>query len=217
MKNLKKCTVTILLLFTMTITLTGCGSFDASAYIKACLDANTHGEFEEYAQITNNEAADIEAQYNSLLDSEISYLDSYNASPEQKAKFRELFINIYKSFRYEVGEATKNDDNTYTVPVTTYKLMIFKDMMSEGEAYITDYVKKETDAGKSPSENELYTVIIDFMYDTLSKNFDAAEYGEPVTVNVTVAPINGNSNLYGVTETELQSLLENFIDMENAQ
>lgn len=217
MKSFKKCFLSGLLLFTMMITLTGCGTFDASGYIKACLDANTHGEFEEYAKITKTSVEDITKQYNDLLDEEISYLDSYQATEEQKTKFRELFVNIYKAFKYEVGEATKNDDGSYTVPVTTYKLMVFKDVMDEGEAYITDYATKQVNAGKNVSESDLYPVVIDFMYDTLSKNYEAAEYGEPATTNVTVSPVDGNSNMYGVSETELHSLLETMIDMENAQ
>lgn len=217
MKNLKKRSLSLLLLLTMVVTLTGCNQFDATAYIKACLDANTHGEFEEYAKITNSDVDSIKTQYESLLDEEISYLSAYKATDEQKAKFRELFANIYKSFKYEVGEATKNSDGTYSVPVTTYKLMVFKDVMSEGETYITDYVTEQTEAGKSLTEEDLYPVIIDFMYETMSKNFEAAEYGDAVSVDVTVGPMNGNSKVYGISQTELQSLLENFIDLENAQ
>ena len=95
--------------------------------------------------------------------------------------------------------------------------MVFKDVMSEGETYITDYVTEQTEAGKSLTEEDLYPVIIDFMYETMSKNFEAAEYGDAVSVDVTVGPMNGNSKVYGISQTELQSLLENFIDLENAQ
>lgn len=217
MKNLKRNSLSLLLLLTMVVTLTGCNQFDATAYIKACLDANTHGEFEEYAQITNSDVETIKTQYEKLLDDEISYLDQYHATDEQKTKFRELFTSIYKSFKYEVGEATKNSDGTFSVPVTTYKLMVFKDVMSQGETYITDYVTEQTKAGKSLTEEDLYPVIIDFMYDTMSKNYEAAEYGDAVSVNVTVGPMSGNSKVYGISQTELQSLLENFIDLENAQ
>ena len=218
MKNLKKRTVTILLLFTMTITLTGCGAdFDASGYITACLDANAHGEFAAYAEITQTSEDEVAKMYNDMLDQEISYLDAYNISDEKKESFRQLFVELYKNFKYEVGEAVKNDDGSFSVPVTTYKLMVFKDIMAEGETYMTDYVQQEIDAGRTPTEADIYGVAVDFMYDSISKNLKALEYDEPVTTNVTVGPTSSDSKIYSISQTDLQSLLESMVDIENAQ
>ena len=57
-----------------------------------------------------------------------------------------------------------------------------------------------------------------FMYDSMKANLDALEYAEPVTTNVTVSPSKqGSQTIYSISTTELQSLLQTFIDMENAQ
>lgn len=212
--NAKK--LSIFLLF---ILVTGCTpSFDASAYIKACLDANTHGEFAEYADITKTSVEEVEALYNKGIDTEISYLDSYNISDEKREEFRALFVDIYKSFKYEVGEAVRNDDDSYSVPVTTYKLQIFKDIMSEGEAYLTDYAQKEVDAGRTPTQEQLEEEALNYMYDTMKANLGALEYGEAVTITVTVSPSQQNSQtVYSVGQADLQTLLKSFIDIENAQ
>lgn len=216
-KILKPVTTLLFVLLTACM-LTGCSvKFDASGYIKACLDANTHGEFAAYAEITKVPEEDIKANYDKLIDKEISYLSAYNLSEEKTADFRKLFIDIYKSFKYEVGEATKNDDGSYSVPVTTYKLIIFKDFMKEGETFITDYCNKEIEAGKTPTESELYPIVADFMYDYLAKNLEAAEYAEAVTTNVTVAPTADNKKVFTISDAELQSLLNSMIDLENAQ
>lgn len=210
----------VLLLFVLAVScmLTGCTpKFDASAYVKACLDANTHGEFAEYAKITKISEEEIEKNYNELIDQEVSYLSSYNLSEEKTAEFRKLFVDIYKGFKYEVGEAKKNDDGSYTVPVTVHQLQIFKDLMKDGDAYIQDYYKAETDAGNSPTTEDLYPVIADFMYDYMSKNLEAAEYADPVTLNIKVAPTKENSKIYGIDNKELQILLNSMIDLENAQ
>lgn len=216
-KRLKPAILLLLVLATSCL-LTGCGAkFDASAYIKACLDANTHGEFAEYAKITNMEEAEIEKSYNDLIDKEINYLSAYNLSEEKTADFKQLFIDIYKAFKYEVGEANKNEDGSYTVPVTVYKLQVFKDLMAEGDAYITDYYQKETEAGNTPSTEDLYPVIADFMYDYMAANLEALEYDEPVTTKVTVAPTSENSKIYAVEPKELQNLLNSMIDLENTK
>lgn len=214
--------LSILLLFAMTAAfyVTGCTmtDFDASGYIKACLDANTHGEFAEYADITKTSVEEVEALYNQNIDTEISYLDSYNISEEKKEEFRTLFIDIYKNFKYEVGEATRNEDDSYSVPVTTYKLQIFKDIMTEGETYLTDYAQKEVDAGRTPTQEQLEEEALNYMFDTMKANLAALEYAEPVTITVTVSPSKqGSQTVYTVVQTDLQSLLESLIDIENAQ
>ena len=44
--NAKKLSIFLLFILVTACAVTGCTpSFDASTYIKACLDANTHGEF----------------------------------------------------------------------------------------------------------------------------------------------------------------------------
>lgn len=215
----KKLSILLLFILATAFVVTGCTpNFDASGYVKSCLDANTHGEFTEYADITKTSIEEIEALYNQNIDTEIAYLDSYNISAEKKEAFRTLFIDIYKNFKYEVGEATRNEDDSYSVPVTTYKLQIFKDIMTEGEAYITDYAQKEVDAGRTPTQAQLEEEVINYMYDTMKANLAALEYAEPATTTVTVSPSKqGSQTVYSVGQTDLQALLESFIDIENAR
>lgn len=218
MKKTKKHSILFLLTCMIAVFTTGCGfNFDASGYVQACLDANAHGEFAAYAEITNIPVETAEQQFNDRMDEEISYLDAYNLDETRKAQFRDLFVKMYGSFKYEVGEAVKNDDNSYSVPVTTYKLMVFKDVMKDGEDFMMDYAQKEIDAGRTPTEDDLYIIAADFMYDYMSKNLDALEYAEGVSTTVTVAPTSSDSRVYSFSEYELQSLLESMVDIENAQ
>lgn len=218
MKNTKKLSIMFLLTCMIACFTTGCGpDFDASGYVKACLDANAHGEFAAYAEITATSEDEVAQQYNDMLDQEIAYLDAYNISDEKKEQFRELFINLYKNFKYEVGEAVKNDDDSFSVPVTTYKLIVFKDIMSEGETYMTDYVQQEIDAGRTPTEDDIYAIAVDYMYEKMSERLESLEYEDAVNVNVSVSPTSSNSRVYSMDLTELQSLLESMIDIENAQ
>lgn len=218
MKSIKKLSVLFLSTFMIACFTTGCSlGFDASGYVKACLDANAHGEFDAYAEITGSSIEDVEKLYNQMLDDDMSYLDAYNLGDEKKAQFRELFIQLYKNFKYEVGEAVKNDDGSYSVPVTVYKLIVFQDIMSEGESYMTDYVQKEMDAGRTPTTDDIYAAAADYLYDALNKRLSSLEYAEPVTTNVKVAPTASDSRVYSMDQTELQNLLQSMVDIENAQ
>ncbi len=220
MKHLtKKLSTLIALGVMMCFCLTGCTpSFDASAYIQSCLDANTKGEFEAYAEITNSSIEEVEALYNSAIDTEMAYIDAYNVSDEKKEEFRQLFIKMYKNFKYEVGEATRNEDDSYTVPVTTYKLMIFEGIMDEGEDYLMSYAQAEVDAGRTPTQEQLETEALNYMYDKMSANLDKLEYSEPQTFNIVVSPSkNGSTTIYSADTSELQELVETLVDVENAQ
>ena len=193
--------------------ITGCAffGFDASAYVKACLDSNIHGEFDEYAKITNSSVEDVEKLYNDFLDNDLSFLNEYNVDDARRQEFRELFIKLYKNFKYDVGEATKTDD-TYTVPVTYQKLIVFDEMAANMEKDTTDYFQAKVDAGENPSTDEIYEYVLNYMYDGVAKKLENPQYEEPVTVNVTVSKMTANA--YGIDTNELQELVQSMVDMD---
>lgn len=214
----KKLSILFVMCLAVSSVLTGCTpKFDASAYIKSCLDANTKGEFEAYAEITGATVEEVESLYNQAIEAEMASIAPY-VNDEQKENFRQLFIDMYKSFKYEVGEATLNDDKSYTVPVTTYKLMIFDGILAEGETYLTDFAQAEIDAGRTPTQEQLEEEAMNFMYDAMKKNLDALTYAEPVTTDIIISPTkNGSQIVYSADPSALQGLIESLVDLENAQ
>lgn len=215
----RKQSILFVLCVVMSITLTGCmPGFDASAYVKACLDANTKGDFAVYAEITGSAVEEIEALYNQTIDAEMAYIETCNLSDETKASFRQLFIDIYKSFKYEVGEAVLNENDTYTVPVTTYKLMIYKSVLTDGESYLTSFAQTEVDASRTPTKEQLETEAWNYIYDNMKANLEQLEYAAPITTNVIVSPTKNDSEIiYSVQQDDLQAIIESLIDIENAQ
>ncbi|MBQ4059562.1 MAG: hypothetical protein IJD40_11610 [Lachnospiraceae bacterium] len=214
----KKLSILFVMCLAVSFVLTGCTpKFDASGYIKSCLDANTKGEFEAYAEITGATVEEVESLYNQAIEAEMASIAPY-VNDEQKENFRQLFIDMYKSFKYEVGEATLNDDKSYTVPVTTYKLMIFDGILAEGETYLTDFAQAEIDAGRTPTQEQLEEEAMNFMYDAMKKNLDALTYAEPVTTDIIISPTkNGSQIVYSADPSALQGLIESLVDLENAQ
>ena len=204
--------ISTLLGILLCVSLVGCSlGFDASAYVKACLDATTKGEVTEYAKITNTSEEDALATYNDIIESELKALENYQITDEQKEKFRTLFQDMYKNFSYEVGEATKNSDGSYTVPVTTKKLVAFDTLAADSQSYITDYAKSHSSA----TTDELYKAIYDYMYDEISANIKEAKYDGSETINVQVTRTDDNK--YTISEDSIEGLLSSMVDAENLQ
>lgn len=188
--------------------LAGCGAdFDASGYMKACLDANVHGEFAEYAKLTATEESDLKSQHDAIIDQELAMLDMLGIGEEQKAEFRDLFVNLYAKCKYEVGEAVKNEDNTYTVPVTVYRLKAFQSLTTDAQTHMQDFYDSEAAAGNEPTTEDLYAEMANYMYDGLSANIESPQYDEAEVIEVEVGPSATDSRVYQVTQDDLQELL----------
>lgn len=210
---MKKLLTIVIGILSMAGVLTGCGAdFDASAYVKACLDANVHGECAEYARITDTEESEIQSQHDAVIDQEMVMLDAFQIDEAKKAEFRELFVTLYNSCKYEVGEAVKNDDGTFTVPVTVYRLKAFGNLTENTQTYMQEYYQKEQDAGNTLSQEDLYAVVVDYIYDSLSENMKSPEYGEGEVKNVKVGPTASNSRMYEIDTEELQNLMYSLTD-----
>lgn len=213
MKNTKaKFSLLLLLVVVMGCTLMGCGSFDATKYVRACLDSCFHGDFTEYKEITKASEEDVTKVYNQLIDSEVNALSAaYTVSDEQKEKFRTLFIDMYKKCKYDVGEATKNSDGSFSVPVTTYKMTVFAGYTEISEKFVTDYMTNNKDA----TPDQIYAALLDDMYDFIKAKIDAPEYAEGVTENVTVSPSADNPRVYTLNQADLQNIVFKLLDVEN--
>lgn len=212
MKRIQKKLISTILSLVVCISLVGCSfGFDASAYVKSYLDAQTKGDVSEYAKITRTSEEDIINAYNEGIETELSAFDSFNLSETQKDNFRTLFKDIYSKFQYEVGEATKNSDGSYTVPVTTKKLIIFDTIIEDSQNYIMDYAK----SNPSASQTDLYGAICDFMYTELSENIENPQYGEEQVINVQVTKTDDNK--YILSDQEIQKLIYAMMDTENMQ
>ena len=178
------------------ISLAACSepAFDASRYVKACLDAAYHEEYEDYANFINctvDEAkADMEQQNLDAVEEEIASLEMM-VSDEQKAEYLDLLMSIENMTKYEVGEATETE-NGFEVAVTVYPLDVYETFLSGIE---TAY-HEAADAGELTDET-----IFPIMLKYLSECLNNAQFKEPVetTVNVT----QDSEGLWQITDAEM--------------
>ncbi len=204
----------ILTLALSIVLLTGCGlsAFDASKYTKATLDALTKGEFDEYTEQTNSTKEEAQKTYDSQIEREVQSLlgSSYSsASDEMKQKYTDLIKKMYSKLKYEVGEKTEGENDSYNVPVSAEKMIVFKDVISETQDKITK--NKKYSSMSTEEKNELS---IEYLYEVLNDHVDNATYEEAKTVQVSVAPITGNENTYQINSDDLTTLFEALIDLD---
>lgn len=222
MKKIKKSHIFMpLFLLVLMFSLTGCfgESFDASRYVKGCLDASTKGVFEDYIATTNQTEEQAKKEYEDRIDSDLkSIAGAVNLDEKQQEEWKNLFKGIYGKYKYEVGEATKGENMSFTVPVKVSRLQIFNAALEEAQKKSEDDMKKmlKKNKNKTPSNDEIMQIYFDNMKTVLQEKLENPEYGAEETVNVTVK-LNQSTNEYEVDDTSVNNLFAALDDSDSMQ
>ncbi|HJD45718.1 MAG TPA: hypothetical protein H9909_02635 [Candidatus Mediterraneibacter norfolkensis] len=177
--------------------LTGCiQSFDAEAYVKACLDALYMGDYEEYADqigVSVEEArSDIEGQLDDSLES--AFVGDTVTSEEDKQAYKDIVVEIYKLAKYEVV-GSEEKDGDYVVTVSVQPCNVFEDLDAGFTAMITEAVN-DGDFDESQT--------IAYLNQYLEQKMNENEYGEPTEIQVNVT--GDENNVYTIPEEDLTNI-----------
>lgn len=199
MKAMKKC---VAVLAMAVVTLTGCASFDASAYLKAILDnsyKNDSTAFVEQKVGTKEEAAEL---YQQGIDANMNQLTGYTMDDATKAEMEKLFGDIYAAADYTVGEAEKDGKN-FNVTVTYRPMTLMTDAT---DAYMAAIEEKTTEItqramnGEEVSDEEIEKMAIDLYLSTFKDQLANIQYGEETSM---VIKIELTDNVYAPNQTDL--------------
>lgn len=199
MKAMKKCVAVLAMAI---VTLTGCASFDASAYLKAILDnsyKNDSTAFVEQKVGTKEEAAEL---YQQGIDANMNQLTGYTMDDATKAEMEKLFGDIYAAADYTVGEAEKDGKN-FNVTVTYRPMTLFTEAT---DAYMAAIEEKTTEitqramSGEEVSDEEIEKMAIDLYLSTFKDQLANIQYGEETTM---VIKIELTDNVYAPNQTDL--------------
>lgn len=211
MKTLKKALVTGLVAVMMVVNLTGCGKFDAAAYVESCLDLLTKGETEQYMKMTGRSKEQAESDYESNIDAMMTEMDQFNLSDELSNSYRQLFKDVYAKAKYTVKDAEKMDDKDgYYVTVEIEQMTgLFNGIQEELMTEFTEWANS-FDADTYPTEDEMYEQMYQMMYDLMSARLDSITYNDPQEV---VVEVIGEDNVYSISDGSMTELDEALLDV----
>lgn len=209
----KRGILSVLLIVVMTM-LCGCGGMsaeDAQSYLKSVLDASYKGEFGTYIEWTKSTQEEAKKLYDANIDVAMqeSGLESLGLSEELTANYRQLFEDTINLVKYEVGEAEETGDKEYTIHVTLEPFVGYVGIQEEAEAVIQEEMQNLTEIPDQATINEMY---YQKRYDMMAERAASPEYGDAVTVEVTVKP--DSQGVYFIDQSDMTALDEALFVMD---
>lgn len=200
MKKMKKILVAVCLV--MSFALSACAKeFDASGYVKASLEANLHGKYDDYAKFRNISKEEAQKEIEEEMKDEFTLgLDELGLTDEQELAFEETFRKCFSKAKFEVGEATKEKSGDYKVPVTYQPMDCLTRFTEEFETELTANMDVLEDQNK----------LADFIIQFLGKMADEVTYGEKVTIDVKVKK---DDKTYEIDEDDSEKVITGMLAM----
>ena len=201
----KKGLLAVLLVMAMSL-LSGCGGMsaeDASSYAKSVLDASYKGEFDDYIEWTKSTEDEANELYEGNIDTtmEEAGFSDLGISEELMESYRELFLDMVKHAKYEVGEAKESDNDAYTIDITVEPFIAFEGIQEEVTASLTEEISNMTEI---PSDEELNQMVFQRMYDLMAARMEDPAYGDPAIVTITVQP--DADGVYYISQEDMTAL-----------
>lgn len=188
--------------------LSGCGSFDASAYLTALLDNSYKNDSTAIVEQKIATAEEAAALYEEGLYTKIDvFVSSFGISEEQAESLRASIADMLSKVKYTVGEAEKQDDDSYVVTVTYEQMNVFAPLLENYMATVEEMVNAWTEAAlageATPSEDEMMDEVLTAFGTTLDEVLANVTYAEPQTMTVRIELVDG---MYTPNETDLYNL-----------
>lgn len=215
MKKMRKAAILLAAMLMATV-LGGCGSFDASGYIKALLDNSYKNDSTAFVEQKIGTAEEASELYETGINTAMNSLTAQGQfSDELKAEFETVVKDIYKSVKYTVGEATKKDDGSYEVEVKYQKMKVFAGAMEKytaaTEAYVEEMTEKAGNGEEVPSDEEINEISYSMLKDAIQEALGSVEYEDEQTATVRVELKN---KVYTPNEEDVYNLERLMFDIE---
>lgn len=217
MKTMKKISLLLAAVLAATM-LVGCGSFDASGYIKALLDNSYKNDSTAFVEQKVGTAEQAKELYDLGIETELnSLISGVNLSDELKNEFTTVLQDVYKSVKYTVGEAEKQDDGSYVVEVKYQKMKVFAAAMekfqADQQAYTDELSEQVQNGGEYPSEDEINEKVYTMLKDAIKDAAANAEYDDEASTTVRVEL---QDKVYSPNQDDVEALEYALFDLEEA-
>ncbi len=217
MKKMKKMSILLAAVVAATM-LVGCGSFDASGYMKALLDNSYKNDSTAFVDQKVGTAEQAKELYDLGIETELnSLISGVTISDELKNEFTTTLQDVYKSVKYTVGEAEKQDDDSYVVEVKYQKMKVFAPAMekfqAEQQAYTDELSEQVQNGGEYPSEDEISEQVYTMLKDAIKEAAANAEFEDEASTTVR---IELKDKVYSPNQDDVEALEYALFDLEEA-
>ncbi len=217
MKKMKKMSILLAAVVAATM-LVGCGSFDASGYMKALLDNSYKNDSTAFVDQKVGTAEQAKELYDLGIETELnSLISGVTISDELKNEFTTTLQDVYKSVKYTVGEAEKQDDDSYVVEVKYQKMKVFAPAMekfqAEQQAYTDELSEQVQNGGEYPSEDEISEQVYTMLKDAIKDAAANAEFEDEASTTVR---IELKDKVYSPNQDDVEALEYALFDLEEA-
>lgn len=183
--------------------------FDPRAYVQAVLDVSYKNETEAYMEIADATEEEADAVFENNLDATMEEFESSPMPEELKPQYRELFGEIAKSVNYTVGEAVREEDGSFSVPLKVKPVTLFADTYDQFREKAQEYADQVTDSvmqgAEMPSDEEMQGEVYRIYYDVLKAAMDTGPlYREARDITLRVA--KNDSGEYEIDTEDMQEL-----------
>lgn len=193
---------------------------DATNYIKGDMDCTYLGVYSaEYLKILEIDEAEAAEQYEWNVEQEAIYFLSYigidDYTDAQLDQARELLRDIYKNSKYEVGDAEKLSDGTFTSQIKIWPMDIMQQFTSEQldaliDEAMTELGLDENSEGTDAEYQALADLYVSKTVELVSGLVPSMGYGEEQSVALRLQEdTDGN---YVMSDTDWQSVDAMIID-----
>lgn len=217
MKKMKKLTMALVVVMMLGL-LAACGkSFDAAGYTKALLDNSYKNDSTTFVELKIGTAEEAAQIYEEGLDTELdAMITAAGIDAEAAAGFRQIFADMLAGAKYTVGEAVKQDDNSYVVTITYEQMQVFGPAMENYMASVTAMTEEwmsVTSEDELPTEEEMYAAIFEELKVCMADAVANATYAEPATTTVRIELVD---NVYQPNEEDIFNLESVMFDTDAA-
>ncbi len=215
MKKMRKAALLLVAMMMATL-LCGCGSFDASGYIKALLDNSYKNDSTDFVNQKIGTKEQAQELYEKGIEAALKNLiDDVQISDGLKDEFETVIKDMYKNVKYTVGEATKKDDGSYEVEVKYQKMKIFDPAMQSYAVSFQEYedevTEKMQNGEESPSEDEVLETTFSLLKDAIQESLGNLQYEDEASTTVRVELVN---KVYTPNEDDVANLEQQMFDTE---
>ena len=187
--------------------------FDPEEYVQAVLDASYKKKTEAYVELTGVSEEEAGQIFEDNLDATMEQFASSPMPEELKPKYRKLFARLAGHVSYTVGEAVREEDGSYSVPVKVKPLTLFTDTYGAFRQKAQEYADQVTDSvmggAEMPTDGEMQAQVYEIYYEVLSDGInDGMMYGAAKDVTLRVRKNeSGDYEIAGDGMKELDALL----------